>query len=118
MTLVQQCGLWCAPGQPAELICRPTVQLYLSEAARVLHPGGHLYISWYPSWQSGRGHHIHPDMVLCLLQQFVLHAYVHTVSQQSTRLRCRFPALFSFMQIDSMTKKLNCGLVPYANDGR
>lgn len=39
------------------------MQVYLSEAVRVLRPGGHFYISWYPSWQSGRGHHIHPDMV-------------------------------------------------------
>lgn len=40
------------------------VQTYLSEAMRVLRPGGYFYISWYPHWQMGRGHHMHPDVVM------------------------------------------------------
>lgn len=44
------------------------LETYLSEAARVLKSDGHLLISWKPSWQSPRGHHIHPDMVsVCTL---------------------------------------------------
>lgn len=48
------------------LLCAEHVQhleTYLSEATRVLKPNGHLLISWKPSWQSPRGHHLHPDMV-------------------------------------------------------
>ena len=61
MTL--SCQPHCSVYRESLRRCVNSLQLYLSEAARVLHPGGLLYISWYPSWQSGRGHHIHPDMV-------------------------------------------------------
>lgn len=44
-----------------------SMQMYHNEAVRVLTSGGHFYISWKPSFQSARGHHIHAMVGLSYL---------------------------------------------------
>lgn len=62
------------------------LQLYVGESVRVLKPGGHMYMSWKPSWQSRRGHHIHPDVVRYLLLRKDLSLCIRRGSSGSVQL--------------------------------
>lgn len=46
------------------------VEKYLSEALRVVKPGGLIFLRWYPLWFSARGHHVHEDVVAAFRAEY------------------------------------------------